>query len=370
MTNKKEKQLIEYIRKESLQFEIPEYKGERYEALVPDTLELQERAALAINGLTGPTDPEADYEIYWYVFLHGNRPVMSRDLNHQVQLVMQRALPLMRIISGSEHNMEVERRWLEVLLHLQGPDGLLYYPLKGRPWISYKGTSGGQYDDFEGDQYTGPLNNGLSLAILGHYYRLTGDELFKEVGEKLVSGMARQAVHREDYAFYPKGIYGLGEVSNPDSPIPTYVKSGAIGWATSGIVEFYMATGYEPALTMAGELARFLWKHSQCFDADGNWLMPGGHFPWHCGCLLGLLGEKDIVLNDVPVTIGSRENGGVPTKGVIDEVMIFKKALNAQEVQQIYQAKGVAEILGQPSAVQPGGKLITTWSIIKSGYMR
>ena len=81
------------------------------------------------------------------------------------------------------------------------------------------------------------------------------------------------------------------------------------------------------------------------------------------------LGENTI-LNDVPVTVGSRENGGVPSRGIIDEVMIFKKALNAQEVQQIYQAKGVAEILGQPSTVQPGGKLITTWSIIKSGYMR
>jgi len=281
---------IGYIQEKAPDFEMPSYEGKRYEVLVPDTLNLQERASLAINCLTGMTDPYADYEIYWYVFLHGNRPCMSRDLNHQVQLIMQRALPLMRIISGSDQNMEVEQKWLEVLLRLQGPDGLFYYPLEGRPWISYKGSSEGQYDDFEGNQYTGPLNNGWSLAILGLYYELTGNKLFKEMGEKLVDGMIRHAVHREDYAFYPKGIYGLSEVSDPDTPIPSVLsKNLVMGWTTYGLAHFFRATGYEPALSLAGELTRFVWKHSNCYSADGVWLMPGGHYPWHCGCLFGIL---------------------------------------------------------------------------------
>ena len=58
---------IGYIREEVPEFAVPAYEGERYEALVPDTLDLQERAALAVNGLTGPTDPLADYEMYWTV---------------------------------------------------------------------------------------------------------------------------------------------------------------------------------------------------------------------------------------------------------------------------------------------------------------
>src|SRR3990172_8329717 len=39
----------------------PRYPGQNYHALVPDTLDLQDRAVLAINGITGPTDPEADH---------------------------------------------------------------------------------------------------------------------------------------------------------------------------------------------------------------------------------------------------------------------------------------------------------------------
>ncbi len=42
---------IEYICRGIPQFKAPEYKGEHYEMMVPDTLDLQERATLAVNGL-------------------------------------------------------------------------------------------------------------------------------------------------------------------------------------------------------------------------------------------------------------------------------------------------------------------------------
>ena len=46
---------------------MPPYTGERYEALVPDTLDIQERAGLAVNVLTEAVDPQADYEMYFPV---------------------------------------------------------------------------------------------------------------------------------------------------------------------------------------------------------------------------------------------------------------------------------------------------------------
>ena len=102
---------IQYIREEIPSFEAPWYRGERYQVLVPDTLDLQDRAALAVNGLTGPTDPDADYEIYWRVYMHGDRPVMQHDHNDHVQTKLQESLPLVRPASGSDLNLEVDRRW-------------------------------------------------------------------------------------------------------------------------------------------------------------------------------------------------------------------------------------------------------------------
>ena len=41
---------IEYIRTDYPEFDIPPYKGTSYETWIPDTLDLAERAELAING--------------------------------------------------------------------------------------------------------------------------------------------------------------------------------------------------------------------------------------------------------------------------------------------------------------------------------
>ena len=41
--------------------------GERYEATVPDTLDLAERAEIALNGLCRTVDPEDDYMMYFHV---------------------------------------------------------------------------------------------------------------------------------------------------------------------------------------------------------------------------------------------------------------------------------------------------------------
>ena len=45
----------------------------RYEAVVPDTLDLAGRAGLAVNALTGNADPERNYESYLCAHMD-NRP--------------------------------------------------------------------------------------------------------------------------------------------------------------------------------------------------------------------------------------------------------------------------------------------------------
>jgi len=122
---------IGYVRDEAPDFSIPAYEGERYEAMVPDTLDIQERAALGINALTEQTDPDADYEIYGDSLFSSNPPVMVHDEADNCQPKWEEALVLCRLISGSRQNMHVEEKWLEALLRMQGPDGLLYWPVRG-----------------------------------------------------------------------------------------------------------------------------------------------------------------------------------------------------------------------------------------------
>ena len=79
------KRTIGYIRESIPDFEVPPYEGERYEAMVPDTLDIAERARLAIRGLTGPTDPEADHELYLETQL------LERPAHHDPRLLRPRA---------------------------------------------------------------------------------------------------------------------------------------------------------------------------------------------------------------------------------------------------------------------------------------
>ena len=56
-----------FIRPDAPAVPLAPYNGERYTALVPDTLDIGEHARLAVRGLTGPLDPDDDYSLYWLV---------------------------------------------------------------------------------------------------------------------------------------------------------------------------------------------------------------------------------------------------------------------------------------------------------------
>ena len=166
---------IKYVRSEIPAFQIPPYKGKHYQARIPDTLELQDRAALCINCLTEVTDPNYDYEVYWFVFFK-YRPAFMRheysDYNTQSKFL--EALLLLRMVSGSRQNPHVERRWLEVLLHQLGPDGLAYTPQVGRPWYR-DNLIGGILFPEEVEQALNPFCTGRILSVLTLYARRDPD---------------------------------------------------------------------------------------------------------------------------------------------------------------------------------------------------
>lgn len=72
--------------------------------------------------------------------------------------------------------------------------------------------------------------------------------------------------------------------------------------------------------------------------------------------------EIEMVYNGPMTTDGSETEIGKASDGgfvgIIDEVMIYSKALSADEVEQIFEAEGLP--------VEPGGKLATRWAKLKT----
>ena len=90
---------IEYVRKQAPAFEIPPYRGQRYGDKVPDTLDIAERGKLAIHALASITDPEADEEIFWYMDIFRNPPIIRHDFSDWVQVCEG----LMKIPAAAPH---------------------------------------------------------------------------------------------------------------------------------------------------------------------------------------------------------------------------------------------------------------------------
>ena len=260
---------IPYIRTRSEvpPFDTPPYKGRRYQATVPDTLDIQERAALAVNGLTGPTDPDKDHLLYFRVNFSANPPVMSHGRSDICQSKFMEALPLMRIASGSDLNAQVDEVWMSAALRMIGQDGLVYWP--SLPWAKKPDWAEPSPD---ADHYAVPAFNGRTISAMTLYMLRDPNGPWQSEIEKVVQALTRLAVHKEDYAYFPQGAFVPGGPRPWKAEVPIGIWSSLPGWTTQGLAHFYRATGYEPALDLAARLSRYIRYHGLYYGPNGEFL--------------------------------------------------------------------------------------------------
>ena len=112
--------------------------GERYQATVPDTLDLAERAAVALNGLGGMIDPSLGHHMFFAVKYCSNPPYMSHfaSSDYVCDPKFAQSLPMMRLMSGSRQHREIEAGHRAALLS-RVEDGLYWDRCDPtRPWRS------------------------------------------------------------------------------------------------------------------------------------------------------------------------------------------------------------------------------------------
>ena len=110
--------------------------GDYYEALLPETLDLADRGALALNALTGMLDPAQGYEMYRGTHFAAKPAYMTHGGagGYVEQMKLVEALPQMRLMSGSEQGLEIEQKMMLRIMAMSREDGLLYSPpARSRP---------------------------------------------------------------------------------------------------------------------------------------------------------------------------------------------------------------------------------------------
>ncbi|MBM3123080.1 MAG: hypothetical protein FJZ97_12990, partial [Chloroflexi bacterium] len=279
---------IRYVRPDAPEPPDLRLHGEQYDATIPATLDLADRARLAINGMTEPTDPEADYRVYWKAQFRGSPPFMYHDVSDTgITIKFLESAPRMRLMSGSTQNLHVEARWKEALLRMIGPDGLVWTPLVGRG-IVRPGKGGA----FAGDHVIDQQVNGLALGAITTCALLDGGNFWQPFGRGIVEGLARLAVSRGDMAYLSEFWYAPGQRANPatqqslvldgaddvalaETPAtsrPLGIAAAYQTWPARRLVHFYRASGYEPALRLAGQFCRYVVREGQYFGPHYEFL--------------------------------------------------------------------------------------------------
>lgn len=172
--------------------------------------------------MTETADPDADYEPWWLVYLRACPPVMIHDWSClELTPKLQEALCLMRLVCGSEQNLNVERRrWMEIALLRQGNDGLIYTPTRGRPWAY------GNVDDLDFyvphadlsvEQFLNPWSIGRMLSTMILHAQREGGEFWKQRALRIAEGMIDLAVDMGNIAYYwPSPLF-----ARKDPPVET-----------------------------------------------------------------------------------------------------------------------------------------------------
>lgn len=109
--------------------------GTTYEATVPDTLDLAERARLALNGIGGNIDPEL-MTMYGQINFCSRRPHLSHwgSAETLCDPKFAESFPLMRLMSGSDEHADLERAFRKSILSRVG-EGLYWDRVNPRrPW--------------------------------------------------------------------------------------------------------------------------------------------------------------------------------------------------------------------------------------------
>jgi len=248
---------------------VPGYEGTRYEAVVPDTLDLADRAALALNGMGGTIDPNVGYSMFFYVHYASRPPVMRHQGSADISCDTKygESFPLMRLMCGSGLYAEVEAAHRAELLSRLSPDDGLYYAMQrpDRPWTL---TYNPAFDGAVGGEDLSNLGGcGRMLRALVTWREREGESELDRHIQALVRGLARVAVYQDDYAFYPIGV---GEpFSRPRSGWPhtdeprseTEGGEGSVvayhGHQIQGLMRWYALSGDAGALVLAEKLSRF-----------------------------------------------------------------------------------------------------------------
>ena len=238
------------------------------EASVPDTLDLAERARLALNGLGGNIDPDL-LTMYGLIHFCAKRPYFSHWASAETLCdpKFAESFPLMRIMSGSDQHADLARRFRDAVLG-RVDDGLYWDRVDPRrPWRN--GYAPAFYGEGRNEDFCTVPGAGRLLRALLVWREVGGGADCDRLLEELCGGLRRILVVRGEYGYYPEhGCWGepcayprSGWLNTDEARGDTEGGEGAVtcmhGHQLYAAAHWYEQSGSPVALDLATKLANY-----------------------------------------------------------------------------------------------------------------
>ena len=280
----------------------PVYAGERYEAEVPDTLDLANRASLAVSSLAQLVNPEMEYVDYIRLRLYTDPPIMYQsDYQTVCAVKIVEALPLLRTMSGSQFRDDIDVGAMGQFASQIGEDGLYYarhvrYPERDRPFPRL----GPHFYPMAQEDFAEVQAQGRFVRAMAIWHQMDGDPLWLERMGGIARGLRKIAIDRGEYAFFPDGMIGEA-FSYPRSGWqfvrePRGERTGeegsmfdAYGAPLEGLARWYGMSGDDRALRLADKLVSFVLKPRFWQDVEHAQFGREAHLHGHGKLMRGLL---------------------------------------------------------------------------------
>ena len=246
-----------------------------YKAVVPDTLDLSERARAGVKILTEIISQPPNHQPFQKGHYYRNPPVFSNEPGGYVFIngnemwgKAAEALLEMRLMSGSQQHADLDDKTFAGMVNCIEVDNL-FYSIVGKVEGSHLVKS----EDFA-DLVGGAR---VMLGLIAKYQLDNNPEWLGYLA-RLAKGFRDFAIYKEDYAYYPDGHMG-GAVSRPRSgwlndhePIGTslyetkewYENATNVIFTFGGIIQalcrWYLISNEPESLDLAGKLVKFVLK--------------------------------------------------------------------------------------------------------------
>ncbi len=246
----------------------------------PATLDLVERAAIGLHGLSGVLDPSANYEFWFGLHYDTHPPWAAHDARSFAACgpKLLESFPMLITMSGEIGYNKAYEGLESLLLSWIDDDGLMYCKVgPERPW-----------DRVAPEDWANVYGQArMMLAMMAIYQTDGNPEWLKRIG-KMSDGLCGIAVDKGDYAYYPANMGNeqvkIGEgycylkksgwLNADEAQSEIEGTEGSMFMYHCGVIRalarWYLISGDRKAWEMAGKLVNYVMRE-QYWGSEYGW---------------------------------------------------------------------------------------------------